>query len=678
MTTDIIVQSAPKAQDKKRPFESMMQLYEQGYSLVPTARNKTKRPIIKGWKEYQERQPTPDEVRSWNVKDCNWAIVTGKQPKSKLATATCVGVIIADADDQEAIELIESRCDKTPLWQVTHDGRRQYVYRHPGRYVMTRNKIEVDGEETNIDIKGDGGQCHIPWSIHYSGCRYTPNQEWTAEAIASCPVYDPDWFPEPKDDWEEAETHIEAIEKISLPIGERIKQAQEWLETQPGTTVGQGADNRCFAIAMTLVWGFGLDQESAIEIFIEWGERGDQYDESGDYFCWTEKQLRHKLKTAAKKSYHGSIGDKIDEMQWLTQQVDQLQFCDLTEYIKLQPKEEVTTPEPKTELVEVHKSVSTMMGWSDMKAEAATQNEDWLIKDWLEFGSVAMLNGDPFSGKSCIVAELIASISKYREFGNYEVPCCPIMLIDLENKTKKIVTRLLRCLEGDETSLDGKIARSNFQEDFLPLTPAKIETIIKATMPHFANREHLFSTMKPFVIVDTLRSAFQESEMDSDQMKNLLYPLQRVAQRTDAAILILHHRPKNGAAYSGQTSIAGALDFQWMWQSDRETRIGNLSLIGTRGDIQPPMRFLLNERNRNVFTTEPSENILEDCLRVALSAGPLNQERLVTELRNCWSSNSVPSKTKMRDFLAKEVEAASLITCITGPNNSKVFQLIGG
>ena len=305
----------------------------------------------------------------------------------------------------------------------------------------------------------------------------------------------------------------------------------------------------------------------------------------------------------------------------------------------------------------------------DVRKIAADQKEDWLITNWIEFGSLAMLAGEPFGGKSCIVAELTAAIKKWTTFGPYPVGDCPILLIDLENRERITVKRLERAVEGDWGCLTDW-AWAQLPESVLPLNPQKIERMIV----HFKSRT---LRRKPLVIIDTFRSAFNESEMDVDEIKKVLYPLQRVAQRQEAAILVLHHRPKSGAKYSGQTAIPGALDFLWVWEVDRERRTGTLELYGTRGDVQPSLHFRYDEATgRNIWVEEDSaEDQVERLTRSVLSAGPLSQTELVRRVQNAWYGTP-PGVNRLRTLI--DALVGSLIIKTVTARGKHEYGVLGG
>ena len=100
-----------------------------------------------------------------------------------------------------------------------------------------------------------------------------------------CPVYDPSWLPcerateQPKKTTVSvpvalaAGDHAELIATIETPVSERETMARRYLESVPGTKQGDGADRRCTALTMKLLFGFALPVEIVQEMLSEWGQK---------------------------------------------------------------------------------------------------------------------------------------------------------------------------------------------------------------------------------------------------------------------------------------------------------------------------------------------------------------------------------------------------------------------
>ena len=315
--------------------------------------------------------------------------------------------------------------------------------------------------------------------------------------------------------------------------------------------------------------------------------------------------------------------------------------------------------------------------WDDICKQQ--EKEDWLLPNWLEFGSLGMLSGDPFSGKSHIITEIFAGIFKHGTFTRYEINPCPVLLFDAENKKRILVKRLTKALgDGVCDSINKLFHRVDSTRLKLPLPVDSGAETVRSLIQEIKKKTN---SDRVFVVIDTLRSVFAADEMETADMKKLLYPLQRVAQEENAAILILHHRPKSGATYSGQTSIAGACDYLWLWTSDKSTSIGKLELVGTRGDPEQPLKFKLADGKNewipnNHDESEEQQNNIITMLEKVLHDGEMKQSDLVKQVQNLWMGGEVPGVNKIRDLLDSLV--GHLLISRRGEKNAIYYSLMGG
>ncbi len=123
--------------------------------------SKCKTPCILGWKDYQKRLPSREEVTHWFTLNpsANIAIITGSVSK----------LVVFDLDSEAAVQYAEEQGGFPDSVRVK-TGRGYHVYmKHPGFDVRNQVKKELD-----IDIRADGGYVAAPPSIHGSGHQY----EW--------------------------------------------------------------------------------------------------------------------------------------------------------------------------------------------------------------------------------------------------------------------------------------------------------------------------------------------------------------------------------------------------------------------------------------------------------------------------------------------------------------------
>ncbi len=146
---------------------------EKGIVAIP-CRPGTKIPLLK-WKEWQEAMPPVELLREWFRGACNIAIVT-------------TGMVLYDAETQEAAELVREKCGETSHMLKTPGGGVHLGYRLR-KGVPVTNKVKVKG--LDIDIRTNGGLEMIPNSVTEKG-RY----EWLGQGlrqISELPVAKVGW-----------------------------------------------------------------------------------------------------------------------------------------------------------------------------------------------------------------------------------------------------------------------------------------------------------------------------------------------------------------------------------------------------------------------------------------------------------------------------------------------------
>ena len=133
-----------------------------GYSVIPVGRNK--QPLLKSWKEFQERRPELEEVEAWwkEWPDANIAICTG----------AVSGLVIIDIDKdltpkEVLVDFLGSIESGLTMIAKTSKGWHLY-FKHPGFEIGNSVRFAEF-----MDVRGDGGYVVAPPSIHSSGFPYT-------------------------------------------------------------------------------------------------------------------------------------------------------------------------------------------------------------------------------------------------------------------------------------------------------------------------------------------------------------------------------------------------------------------------------------------------------------------------------------------------------------------------
>jgi hypothetical protein len=313
----------------RQQLKILARLHNMGYNVIPVW---GKRPGAVKWKPYQTQRIRMEDHQRWHQdfsgqdRILNWALLTGRKPYTD-----ALAVVVLDADDQEAEELLLSRCPETPAKVRSGRGGNAMhrYYRRPDNvdYLPGWAKIKIGGKLYNLDLRADAGYVLIPGSIHpKTGAVYKELAPLTPELIASLPVYDPSWLPDERQqgqeprpgpvrvedyDFEDDDFLEENFEDITVSVDDRQRQAQAYINKVPGTTQGDGADRDCYSLTMRLLWGFALPPSVAFELLYEWGQKDDNVNTVGAPYPWSEEEIRRKVCWAMNDVYRGEVGDKL-------------------------------------------------------------------------------------------------------------------------------------------------------------------------------------------------------------------------------------------------------------------------------------------------------------------------------------------------------------------------------
>ena len=144
-------------------YEAALAWARKGFNVVPQKAVDKKFPAIK-WKEYQTRIVTEAELARWRPMFANGVgFITGEISND----------IVVESDGPEGEALLaefEKVHGPFPPTLVIRSGSGRGLHRHfkhPGYKVKT-----VANPKIKLDIKGDGGFCVLPPSLHKSGGNY--------------------------------------------------------------------------------------------------------------------------------------------------------------------------------------------------------------------------------------------------------------------------------------------------------------------------------------------------------------------------------------------------------------------------------------------------------------------------------------------------------------------------
>lgn len=219
----------------------------------------------------------------------------------------------------------------------------------------------------------------------------------------------------------------------------------------------------------------------------------------------------------------------------------------------------------------------------------------WLWEPYLARGKLAVLDGDPGTGKSFVTVDLAARVS-----AGLPLPCGSpgkagsVLLLNAEDDARDTIRPRLIAAGADPDRVRLFFAPGLGME-WWPRFPDDIHQLERA----------IYETAAALVVIDPMMAFLpREVSANNDQSVRLaLSPLARLAAETDACILLVRHLRKSGGASaiyrgSGSIGIVGAVRTGLMiarHPDEPELRVFALS----KTNIGPPGRSLGFRLERN-------------------------------------------------------------------------------
>lgn len=233
--------------------------------------------------------------------DANIGLATGKES----------GLFAIDIDPQkggpESLVVIESQRGRLPpsLRAKTGSGGWHFFYKYPAD-IAVKNRQDLGGFR-GVDVRGDGGYVIAAPSNHASGNYY----EWLgADDLADAPAAWLEFLAA------EPSAEIQSGPKEWTTDAGIIARAIRYLAACPPAVSGQGGHGRTFAVAGSIVQGFGIEPSAALGLLLT------HYNPR----CmppWRESELRHKINDAASKPSIKPFGwlravgiDEVNSIAW--------------------------------------------------------------------------------------------------------------------------------------------------------------------------------------------------------------------------------------------------------------------------------------------------------------------------------------------------------------------------
>jgi 5S rRNA maturation endonuclease (ribonuclease M5)/archaellum biogenesis ATPase FlaH len=167
----------------------------------------------------------------------------------------------------------------------------------------------------------------------------------------------------------------------------------------------------------------------------------------------------------------------------------------------------------------------------------------WQVEGLTVQGDMTVMTGDPGAGKSLLALTLCGAVAGGESIAGIECAAGTVVYLDAENGGREIHRRLhsLGIPLAGVTVVEADGVNLRDDSDFKGL-----ESLIKVYAPSM-------------VVLDSLTALWPgANERKTEDVAPTLYAIKQLAERHGVAILVLHHRPKDGGEYRGTTAIAAA------------------------------------------------------------------------------------------------------------------------
>lgn len=218
----------------------------------------------------------------------------------------------------------------------------------------------------------------------------------------------------------------------------------------------------------------------------------------------------------------------------------------------------------------------------------------WVVNNLISEGSFTIVYGDPSAKKTYSMISLAVCCALGKDWIGMGTGKCRVLFVDEESGERRFTRRLgdaIRGEIGDDKTEFYYVCLAGFLLDDNS-SAKELETII---------HEHNIK----LVVIDALVDVMREDENAAKDFRPVGRNLRRIAERTGAAMVLIHHANKLGSI-RGSSSIKAAADLVIKAESEPDSRFINFKTEKTR-DIEGKKFSAIATWTDNQFYLEPFE-----------------------------------------------------------------------
>ena len=488
-------------------LDAALEYLERGWSVIPI-KPEGKRPAIK-WREYQERQPTEEEVEQWWTQwpDYDIAIITGE----------IAGVVVVDCDNEDAAHAAFDAGMRSNIKAKTKRGIHLY-FEHPKDGIRRGPRAGVNSRGADwpringLDFRGDGSYALLPPSNNYHWDYPQHVFDWD-----EMPVWQ-DWRPSVSAPNPDADFHFESLDLSAVTPYSQEDHMSEWDRTAKYV-------RDTFPTSMKIPTGLGNGRN----------ERVMRYISESIMEGYFGAELRVRGFAFMKEFFEDRLDDREFEATVLSMEEAERRnhpdrFDDKGNYVH--------KPYIKTEKDETNR-VRRLIQMSD--AEQLLQESDaksYLIEPWLPANTIVQVFGYSGHGKSLFVQHAVSALCAGRKyFGPFEIGRpARVLYLDFEMGMATIARRLMemRQIHGDTED------RLNIWTPFVD----KKEIDLNQVEGLMELQEWIGFSNPDVIVIDTIRSAYPGLAENSADEWAKINKLAVKLRNSGLSVIMIHHSNK--------------------------------------------------------------------------------------------------------------------------------------
>lgn len=251
---------------------------------------------------------------------------------------------------------------------------------------------------------------------------------------------------------------------------------------------------------------------------------------------------------------------------------------------------------------------------------------DWLIEDVIAAGTVTVVVGEPGAKKTWLLLDAAVCVAQGEPWLDRPTRQATVLLIDEETGRPRLNRRLGAVMRAHSAGKDLPLAYVSMYGLSL-LEPDAADNLVQLIQAAGAG----------FVVIDALADVMLGGDENTARdVQRVFYNLRHAAERTGAAMVVVHHRGKTGT-YRGSSAIQGAVDLMLLVESKPTSPNIDIATLKSR-DSEPFNLYAVArfEDEVTVITSStgasPTES-LSDCERHVLQYLAENGDATVAEIQ---------------------------------------------